>query len=63
MSDDDVVQVTVSDPPEDPVDVLIGDTNLVVTQALLQEHREEGTPHAAYDDMDSLTLLFENGLF
>lgn len=29
----------------------------------LQEHREEPTPHKAYDlDMPSLTVLFENGL-
>jgi hypothetical protein len=28
----------------------------------LEEHRLSETPHPAYDDMQSLTLLFENGL-
>jgi hypothetical protein len=28
----------------------------------LEAHRISATPHPAYDDMQSLTLLFENGL-
>lgn len=60
---DDVVEVTIFDPEPDPVSVLVGETDVVVSQALLQMHREEATPHTIYDDMASLTLLFENGLF
>lgn len=28
----------------------------------LESHTNSSTPHPAYDDMQSLTLLFENGL-
>lgn len=30
--------------------------------SLLVEHLSDTTPHPAYDDLPSLTLLFENGL-
>ena len=59
---EDPVHVTVTDPAESPVKTTVGDTNVVVTNTLIQNHREESTPHTAYDDMTSLTLLFENGL-
>ena len=62
MSDEPIRVTIIEEPEEDPVRVTIGDTNMEVTQRLLQAHREENTPHTAYDDMTSLTLLFENGL-
>jgi len=39
-------------------------TPLVVTpdQLALINHVESNAPHPAYDDLPSLTLLFENGL-
>jgi hypothetical protein len=31
-------------------------------EAAIQTHVDSSTPHPAYDDMPSLSLLFENGL-
>ncbi len=64
MSDVEVITVVISDPPaEDPVNVIVGDADLSASVALITEHRNSSAPHPVYDDMVSLTLLFENGLF
>ncbi|WP_299488948.1 hypothetical protein [uncultured Gordonia sp.] len=64
MSDVEVITVVISDPPaEDPVNVVIGDADIPAAVALIENHRLASAPHPAYDNMASLTLLFENGLF
>lgn len=48
--------------------VLQADRDRIVAQAaeavtvLLDQHVTDPTPHPAYDDMQSLRLIFENGL-
>lgn len=83
----DVVNITVIDPPFDPIIVNItnpegppgppgnagppgeigppgppGDTNLLVIEQYIDAHKNELSPHSVYDDIPSLTLLFENGI-
>jgi hypothetical protein len=63
MSDVEVITVVISDPPaEDPVNVIVGDADIPAAVALIENHRLASAPHLVYDDMVSLTLLFENGL-
>jgi len=45
-------------PPGTPVDTV---TPIELADAI-EDHRAEPTPHYAYDDMPSLTLIYENGL-
>lgn len=57
------IEVVITDPPQDPVQVVIGDASAAVSNARIAQHKAEAEPHDAYDDMQSLSLIFENGLF
>jgi hypothetical protein len=37
-------------------------TSFEITEGFVNSHKAESFPHAVYDDMASLTLIFENGL-
>lgn len=44
-----------------PADIVVTGDNAYADQ-ILDAHVHSSTPHPAYDDIPSLTLLFENGL-
>lgn len=39
-----------------------GGISLAVLNQAIENHKEDEMPHAVYDDMPSLTLVFENNL-
>lgn len=48
--------------PEPPVAQVIVSPTDPLAQAALLSHINSETPHPAYDDLPSMTLLFENGI-
>lgn len=72
----DIINVTISDPPVDTVNVVVSNPEPVevievvvgvldsetISEARLLAHKQEETPHSVYDDIPSLELIFENGL-
>lgn len=58
--------VSVTDVVDEPINVNVfddgGTGDITAAQALLDKHVNDPNPHSAYDDIPSLTLLFENGL-
>lgn len=62
-------QVIVATAPGEPTQVVQAATPMpyslvipVVEGTQLAEHLSDPTPHAAYDDLPSMTLIFENGI-
>lgn len=53
-------------PPASPDELATAVTEYLdenpVGEPLLEEHVADTTPHPAYDDLPSLSLLFQNGL-